>query len=691
MEAKPKKKEDKLEQLIINTIRTLSMDAVQKANSGHPGTPMAMSPVAYTIWDKFMRFNPQNPDWPNRDRFVLSAGHASMLLYSLLHITGYDLSLNDIKTFRQLHSKCAGHPEYGLAPGIESTTGPLGQGYATSVGMAIAEKWLATYFNRPGHEMINYSVYAIGSDGCMMEGISSEAASLAGHLGLSNLVWIYDNNHITIEGHTALAFSEDVAARFMGYNWHVQRLGDANNLELLEEALDRAHKEDEQPSLIIVDSHIGYGSPNKQDTSAAHGEPLGEEEIKKTKINYGWDPNKKFYVPDEVKEYRKQMLKRGKEDEDEWNENFSKYAFEYPDLAKQFGMIENREMPEDWEKCLPVFPADPKGTATRSSNGKILNAIGKDVPWLVGGAGDVGPSTKTYLDDASSFEKNVYSGRNFHFGIRENAMAAVTNGMVLSKLRAYAACYFVFSDYMKAPLRLSCLMQNPVIYIFTHDSIGLGEDGPTHQPIEHLAALRAVPNLDVIRPADANELSALWKYIMEVKDRPVALILTRQNIPTFDRDKYAPAEGALKGAYILADSKGKPDIILIGTGSEVQLCLGAYEKLKKRGIKARVVSMPCWSLYEMQGQEYWEEVLPDSVRARVSVEAGSTFGWRRYVGLHDKGGVIGVSTFGESAPIADLFPEFGLTVDHVVAKAKEVLKNNGKHTTKKTKKKRRDL
>ncbi len=687
MEAKPKKKKDKLEQLIINTIRTLSMDAVQKANSGHPGTPMSMAPVGYTIWDKFMNFNPQNPDWPNRDRFVLSAGHASMLLYSLLHITGYDLSLNDIKTFRQLHSKCAGHPEYGVAPGIECTTGPLGQGYATSVGMAIAERWLATYFNRPGHEMINYNVFSIGGDGCMMEGISGEAASLAGHLGLSNLVWIYDNNHITIEGHTALAFSEDVAARFMGYNWHVQRVGDANDLELLEEALDRALKEDEQPSLIIVDSHIGYGSPNKQDTSAAHGEPLGEDEIRKTKINYGWPPDKKFYVPDEVKGYRKDMLKRGKNDEDEWNEKFSKYAFEYPDLAKQFEMIEKREMPEGWEKCLPVFPADPNGPATRSSNGKVLNAIGKDIPWLLGGAGDVGPSTKTYLDDASSFERNVYSGRNFHFGIRENAMASVTNGMVLSKLRAYAACYFVFSDYMKAPLRLSCLMQNPVIYIFTHDSIGLGEDGPTHQPIEHLAALRAVPNLDVIRPADANELSALWKYVMEVKDRPVALILTRQNVPTIDRDKYAPAEGALKGAYILADSKGKPDIILIGTGSEVQLCLGAYEKLKKQGIKARVVSMPCWSVYEMQDQEYWEEVLPDSVRARVSVEAGSTFGWRRYVGLHDEGGVIGVSTFGESAPIADLFPEFGLTVDHVVSKAKEVLKKNGKSTTKKAKKK----
>jgi len=687
MEAKPRTKKDKLEQLIINTIRTLSMDAVQKANSGHPGTPMSMAPVAYTIFDKFMMFNPKNPDWPNRDRFVLSAGHASMLLYSLLHITGYDLSLNDIKTFRQLHSKCAGHPEYGLAPGIESTTGPLGQGYATSVGMAVAEKWLATYFNRPGHEMINYNIYAIGGDGCMMEGISSEAASLAGHLGLSNLVWIYDNNHITIEGHTALAFSEDVAARFMGYNWHVQRVGDANDLELLEEALGRALHEPEQPSLIIVDSHIGYGSPNKQDTSAAHGEPLGEEEIRKTKINYGWDPNKKFYVPEEVKQYRKEILKRGKDAESDWNEQFAKYAFEYPDLAKQFEMVENREMPEGWESCLPVFPADPKGPATRSSNGKILNAIGKDVPWLLGGAGDVGPSTKTYLDDASSFEKNVYSGRNFHFGIRENAMAAVTNGMVLSKLRAYAACYFVFSDYMKAPLRLSCLMQIPVIYIFTHDSIGLGEDGPTHQPIEQLASLRAIPNLDVIRPADANELSELWKYVMEVKDRPVALILTRQNVPTIDRKKYAPAQGALRGAYILADSKGEPEVILIGTGSEVQLCLGAYEKLKKQGIKARVVSMPSWSLYELQDTEYWEEVLPDSVRARVSVEAGSTFGWRRYVGLYDTGGVIGISTFGESAPIADLLPEFGLTVEHVVAKAKEVLRRTGKKSAKKAKKK----
>ncbi len=688
MEAKPKKKKDKLEQLIINTIRTLSMDAVQKANSGHPGTPMSMAPVAYTIWDKFMNFNPKNPDWPNRDRFVLSAGHASMLLYSLLHITGYDVSLNDIKTFRQLHSKCAGHPEYGLAPGIETTTGPLGQGYATSVGMAIAEKWLGTYFNRPGHEIINYNIFVIGGDGCMMEGISSEAASLAGHLGLDNLIWIYDNNHITIEGHTALAFSEDVAARFMGYNWHVQRVGDANDLELLEEALDRAENEKGQPSLIIVDSHIGYGSPNKQDTSAAHGEPLGEDEIRKTKINYGWPPDKKFYVPDDVKGYRKQILKRGRNDEDDWNEKFSKYAFEYPDLAKQFEMIENREMPEGWESCLPTFPADPKGPATRSSNGKVLNDVGKLIPWLLGGAGDVGPSTKTYLDDASSFEKNVYSGRNFHFGVRENAMAAVTNGMVLSKLRAYASCYFVFSDYMRAPLRLSCLMRIPVIYIFTHDSIGLGEDGPTHQPIEHLASIRAIPNLDVIRPADANELSVLWKHVMGVKDHPVALILTRQNVPTFDRDTYESADGAIKGAYIIADSKGEPDVIIIGTGSEVQLCLGAYERLKKEGVNARVVSMPCWSLFEQQSAKYQEGVLPSSVKARVSVEAGSTFGWSRYVGLDDEnGGAIGVSTFGESAPIADLWPEFGFTVEHIVDKAHKILKMNGKKSSKKSGKK----
>ncbi len=684
MEAKSKNVYSKTEELIINTIRTLSMDAVQKANSGHPGTAMAMAPVAYTMWDKFMKFNPKNPDMPNRDRFVLSAGHASMLLYSILHITGFDVTLSDIKTFRQLHSKCAGHPEFGLTPGVETTTGPLGQGAATSVGMAIAERWLADYFNRPGHEIIDYNVFAIAGDGCMMEGISGEAASLAGHLGLSNLVWIYDNNHITIEGHTALAFTEDVAARFMGYNWHVQRVGDANDLEMLEEALGRAIKEKESPSLIIVDSHIGYGSPNKQDTSAAHGEPLGEEEIRKTKINYGWPPNKKFFVPPEVKKYRTQIVQRGKVFEQEWNKKFRSYKREYPDLAKEFKLMQNHEMPEGWEKCIPTFPTDPKGPATRTANHKILNSIASSYPWLLGGAGDVGPSTKTYIDNARSFERGVYGGRNFHFGVRENAMAAVANGMALSKLRPYAACYFVFSDYMRAPLRLSCLMQNPVIYIFTHDSIGLGEDGPTHQPIEHLAALRAMPNLDVIRPADANELSVLWKYVMEVKNRPVALILTRQNIPTIDRSKYLPAEGALKGAYILADCKGKPDVILIGTGSEIHLCLGAYEKLKKQNVKARVVSMPCWTLFELQDEEYTEQVLPRNVRARVAVEAGSTHGWGRYVGRRRlDGGVVGMHTFGESAPIADLLPAFGLTIDGVVKEARLVMNRvNGKKRSK---------
>jgi len=687
MDAIPKGSRDKLEQLIINTIRTLSMDAVQKANSGHPGTPMALAPVAFTIWDKFMKFNPKNPDWPDRDRFVLSNGHASMLLYSLLHLTGYDVSLDDIKTFRQLHSKCAGHPEYGLTPGVETTTGPLGQGVATSVGMAIAERWLAAYFNKPGHEIVNYNIFAVCGDGCMMEGISGEAASLAGHLGLSNLLWFYDNNHITIEGHTALAFSEDVAARFMGYNWHVQRVGDANDLEMLSEAIERALHEDEQPSLIIVDSHIGYGSPNKQDTSAAHGEPLGEEEIRKTKINYGWDPDKKFYVPEEVKEYRKTIIRKGAVAEEEWNKKFSAYEKVYPDLAKQFRRLQDREMPEGWEKALPVFPPNPKGPATRTANSKILNAIVPVYPFLLGGAADVGSSTKTYIEGAASFEKGIYDGRNFHFGIRENAMAASANGMCLSKLKPYTATYFVFSDYMRAPVRLACLMQIPVVFTFTHDSIGLGEDGPTHQPIEHLASLRAMPNLDVIRPADANELSQLWKYIMTVRDRPVALILTRQDIPTFDRSVYAPAEGALRGAYVIADSDKKPELILIGTGSEVQLCLGAYEVLKKDGVKVRVVSMPCWSLYEMQGSEYWEEVLPSSVHARVSVEAGSTFGWRRYVGPYDRGGVIGISTFGESAPIGDLLPEFGFTVEHVVAKAKEVLNNNAKKKSGKTAKK----
>ncbi len=663
-----------LDQLYIDTMRTLAMDAVQKANSGHPGTPMALAPVAFVLYDRFMRYNPQNPDWPNRDRFVLSAGHASMLLYGILHITGYDVTLDDIMNFRQLHGKCAGHPEYGLAPGVETTTGPLGQGVANSVGMAIAEKWLANYFNRPGHEIINYKIFAIAGDGCMMEGVSSEAASLAGHLGLNNLIWIYDNNRITIEGNTALAFSEDVAARFMAYHWDVQRVGDANDLGLLERAVKTALKETDRPSLIIVDSHIAYGSPTKQDTHGAHGEPLGEEEIRATKKVYGWDPDKKFFVPDEVKKYREQSLAKGQQFEEEWNKKFSAYAAAHPDLAQQFQMMQNREIPAGWERALPSFPADAKGLAGREANNKILNAIAPQIPWLMGGAADLAPSTKTLIKDGGDFQKGNYTGRNFHFGIRENAMGSIANGMALSKLRPYVATFLIFSDYQRPAFRLASLMEQPAIYIFTHDSIGVGEDGPTHQPIEHLASLRAIPHLEVIRPADANEIAVVWKHILQIKDRPVALVLTRQALPTFDRTKYASAEGALRGAYIMADCQGTPEVILIGTGSEVQLCLGAHEQLIKEGIKSRVVSMPCWSLYERQAPAYWEEVMPSSVRARVAVEAGSTFGWRRYVGRHGEGNVLGMRTYGASAPIKDLLKEFGLTVEGVVKMAKTAMK-----------------
>ncbi len=663
----------RLDQLCIDTMRTLAMDAVQKANSGHPGTPMALAPVAYVLYDRFMRYNPQNPDWANRDRFVLSAGHASMLLYSILHITGYDMTLDDIMNFRQLHGKCAGHPEYGLAPGVETTTGPLGQGVANSVGMAIAEKWLASYFNRPGHEIINYKIFAIAGDGCMMEGVSGEAASLAGHLGLNNLIWIYDNNRITIEGNTALAFSEDVAARFMAYHWNVERVTDANDLGLLERAIQTACKESERPTLIIVDSHIAYGSPTKQDTHGAHGEPLGEEEIRATKKVYGWDPDKKFFVPDEVKNYRAQSLTKGRQFEAEWNQKFSAYSAAYPEHAKQFQMMQNREIPAGWESALPTFAADAKGLAGREANNKILNGIAAQIPWLMGGAADLAPSTKTLIKDGGDFQKNNYSGRNFHFGIRENAMGSIANGMALSKLRPYVATFLIFSDYQRPAFRLSSLMEQPAIYIFTHDSIGVGEDGPTHQPIEHLASLRAIPHLEVIRPADANEIAVLWKHILQLKDRPVALILTRQAMPTFDRVKYASAEGAMRGAYIMADCTGTPEVILIGTGSEVQLCLGAHEQLIQKGIKSRVVSMPCWSLYERQDPAYWEEVLPNSVRARVAVEAGSTFGWRRYVGRHGEGNVLGMRTYGASAPIKDLLKEFGLTVEGVVKMAKETL------------------
>ncbi len=666
------------ESLCINTIRTLSMDAVQQANSGHPGTPMALAPVAYTLFDKFIRHNPKNPNFPNRDRFILSAGHASMLLYSTLHINGYDIPLDDIKNFRQLHSKCAGHPEYGLAPGIETTTGPLGAGVANSVGFAMAERWLEKYFNRPGHDIVNYKIFAVAGDGCMMEGISSEAASLAGHLGLSNLVWIYDNNHITIEGNTALAFSDDVATRFMAYHWNVQRVTDANDLEMMQRALISATKETERPSMIIVDSHIAYGAPNKQDTSAAHGEPLGEDEIKAAKKNYGWDPEKKFFVPDEVKQYASEMISKGEREEAEWNKKFAEYANAFPDLAKEFKMIQNRELPPGWDSEIPTFPADAKGLAGREANQKVLNVIAKKIPWFMGGAADLAPSTKTLLADGGHFSKENYSGRNFHFGVREHAMGAIVNGMNLSRLRAYGAGFLIFSDYMRATFRLAALMQQPSVFIFTHDSIGVGEDGPTHQPIEQIGSLRMIPNLEVIRPADANEVSVAWKYILSHKDRPVALILTRQALPTMDRTKYGSADGVLRGGYILADCEGTPEIILIATGSEVQLCVGAYEQLTKEGVKARVVSLPCWSLFERQGDDYWEKVLPAKVRARVAVEAASSFGWRRYTGIDADGTVVAMREFGESAPLKALLTEFGFTVEKIVEAAKATIKKNKK-------------
>lgn len=664
---------DRLDSLCINTIRTLAMDAVQAANSGHPGTPMALAPVAFVLWDRFLHHNPANPDWPNRDRFVLSAGHASMLLYGMLHITGYDLSLEDIKQFRQLHSRTPGHPEFGLTPGVETTTGPLGQGCANSVGMAIAEKWLATHFNRPGYEIFDYHVYVIAGDGDMMEGISGEAASLAGHLGLGNLIWIYDNNRITIEGKTDLAFSEDVGARFQGYHWHVQHVKDANDLESLTRAVRAAREETRRPSLIMVDSHIAYGAPNKQDTHGAHGEPLGEEEIRATKKNYGWDPDRKFFVPDEIKAYRETVVARGKKLEAEWRAKFSAYAQAHPELAQQWRLMEKRELPAGWDAGLPAFSADAKGLASRDSNHKALNAVAECVPWLIGGSADLAPSTKTLIKGAKSFQKDQYDGRNFHFGIREHAMAGILNGMALSKLRPYGATFLVFSDYLRPSLRLASIMKQPVLFVFTHDSIGVGEDGPTHQPIEHLAALRAIPHVDVIRPADANEVAVMWKHMMQLKDRPAALILTRQAVPTFDRAKYNSAEGALRGAYILADAPATPEVLLIGSGSEVQWCLGAWEELRQAGINARVISMPCWELFQRQEASYQEEVIPQAVRARVVVEAGAAFGWQRYTLRQDEAGIIGMRDFGASAPVKAVMEEFGFSVANVVKEAKAAL------------------
>ena len=685
---------DPLDATCINTIRTLAMDAVQAANSGHPGTPMALAPVGYCLWQHYLRFDPQDPIWPNRDRFVLSVGHASMLLYSLLHLTGvksvnkdYEIlgepsvTLDSIKKFRQLHSACPGHPEYRLTSGVETTTGPLGQGAANSVGMALSERWLGARFNQPGFEdLIDFNVYAICGDGDMMEGISGEAASLAGHWKLSNLCWIYDNNRITIEGKTSLAFSEDVGTRFLGYGWSVLRVSDANDLDMLDHAFRTFLETRDRPTLIIVDSHIGYGAPKKQDTKEAHGEPLGEEEIRGAKRSYGWPEDAKFLVPDGVyRHFQEQIGERGKALRDAWFGRVKEYKEKFPALADELYKMQHRQLPDGWDKNLAPFPADAKGMASRISSGKVLNLIAQNVPWLLGGAADLAPSTKTNLTfpGAGDFEAATYGGRNFHFGVREHAMGAILNGMSLVKLRPYGAGFLIFSDYGRAPIRLAAIMELPVIYIFTHDSIGVGEDGPTHQPIEQLPSLRAVPGLVVIRPGDANEVIEAWRVIMRSHRQPSVLVLSRQDLPTLDRTKYAPASGLAKGAYVLADAAdGKPDVLLLATGSEVSLCVEAYETLKTQGIKARVVSMPCWELFDDQDEAYRDQVIPPGVTARVSVEQASAFGWARYVGTTGKS--ITMRSFGASAPLKDLQREFGFTADRVVEEAKAQLKQNGR-------------
>lgn len=661
----------RLDQLCVNTIRTLAMDAIQQAKSGHPGAPMALAPVAYVLWSQFLRHNPANPHWPNRDRFVLSGGHGSMLLYSLLHLAGYDLPLEELKKFRQWGSRTPGHPELGVTPGVEVTTGPLGQGLSTSVGIAMAERWLAAHFNRPGQDIVDFRTYAICGDGDMMEGISSEAASLAGHLGLNKLLWIYDNNRITIEGKTDLAFTEDVGTRFLAYKWNVQHVSDANDLSALARAIEIARKETSRPSLIIVDSQIGFGAPNKQGTNGVHGEPLGEEEIRLTKERYGWPADAKFLVPEEVSAHTRQALVRGQQAEQEWNERFQAYAQANPALAAEWRLMQKGELPEGWDKDVPVFPTDAKGLASRESGGKVLNAVARNVPWFLGGAADLAPSTKTLISGAGDFGRGAYGGRNIHFGIREHAMTAICNGMALCKLRPYGSGFLIFSDYARGSLRLSALMELPVIQVFTHDSIGVGEDGPTHQPIEQLVALRAIPQMQVIRPADANEVAESWRVAMEDTKHPSCLIMSRQALPTIDRKKYAPASGLRRGAYVLADCAGTPEVILIGTGSEVQICLDAFEKLNAEGVKARVVSMPSFELFERQSREYREQVLPPAVRKRLAVEAGTSLGWRRYVGLD--GAIIARSHFGASAPVKELLKQFGFTAENVYNTAKALL------------------
>jgi transketolase len=667
----------------INTIRTLAMDAVQKANSGHPGTPMGLAPVGYTLWSRFLRYHPQHPDWPNRDRFVLSVGHASMLLYSLLHLAGVveidahgkrsgqpAISLDDIKQFRQADSKTPGHPEYRMTTGVETTTGPLGQGCANSVGMAMAERWLAARFNRNDKVLFDYNVYTLCGDGDMMEGISGEAASMAGHLKLENLCWIYDNNTISIEGHTELAFSEDVIKRFQAYGWHTLHVTDANDLQALSTALETFKTNTGAPTLIVVDSVIGYGSPHKHNTAAAHGEPLGDEEIRLTKAAYGWPQDSSFLVPDEARTVlRDALLERSEPLYEAWNHHLSQLEQYEPELADELRRMRAGEMPEHWQDDLPHFDTDPKGVASRAAGGEVLNAFAQQIPWLLGGSADLSPSTKTNLtfDGAGRFSADDYSGRNLHFGIRVHAMGAIANGMALSYLRPYTSTFLVFSDYMKPPIRLAAIMELPVVFVFTHDSIGVGEDGPTHQPIEHLTQLRATPGLLTLRPGDANETLALWKVALAQTHRPSCMVLSRQPLPTLDRTKYAAASGAAKGAYVLAGAE-HPEVLLLATGSEVSLAVAAYEQLKNEGIAARVVSMPSWELFEDQDQTYRDSVLPPAVKARVVVEQAGPLGWDRYVG--HTGAKVVMNSFGASAPLAKLQEKFGFTVEHVVKQAK---------------------
>ena len=681
-----------MDQLAINTIRMLAVDAIQKAKSGHPGTPMDAAPAAYTLWQRMLRYDPADPDWINRDRFVLSSGHASMLIYTLIHLTGikatnatYEkvggaaVTMDDIKTFRQAGSHCPGHPEYGWTSGLEATTGPLGQGAATSVGMAIARQWLGATYNRPGFDLFDFNVYALCGDGDMMEGIASEAASLAGHLRLSNLCWIYDSNRVSLEGPTDLAFTEDVAARFLAYRWNILRVTDANDITLLEQAYRGFQQTSDRPTLIVVHSHIGYGSPHKHDSFEAHGEPLGEEEVRLTKQFFGFDPDQQFVVPDGVREhFASQFGARGTQLHSAWQQMFARYRAEYPDLAEQIACLSERRLPSGWEDALPVFPPSASGLSTRDASGKVLNAMAEQIPWIVGGAADLTPSTKTRLTFASAgdFQSGEspgdHHGRNMHYGVREHAMCAAVNGMTLTGLRAFGSGFLIFTDYARGSIRLAALMELPVLHIWTHDSISLGEDGPTHQPIEQILSLRAIPGMTVIRPADANEMTEAYRCVLKLRDRPVALICSRQALPIFDRTQFAPAAGLAKGAYVLADAPdGKPDVILIASGSEVALCVAAREMLLAQGVKARVVSMPSWELFEAQDATYRDNVLPPALTARVTVEEGSRLGWQRYAG--SAGVVLGMHTFGMSAPIKVVAEHFGFTAQHVAAAAKEAM------------------